>query len=130
MAALALLRGRIASAYVSSIGMAVLTVGSVVLAVGMQQWVALAGFALAGFGFGCAMTGLATVVQERAPEVLRGRIMALWLVGFLGSRPIAAAVLGGTADIVNVYAAFGVAAALCLVMTLVCRPSKLVGAAL
>ena len=37
------------------------------------------------------MTGLSTVVQERAPEELRGRIMALWLVGFVGSRPIAAA---------------------------------------
>ena len=58
----------------------------------------MAGFALAGLGFGWAMTGLSTVVQERAPEELRGRIMALWLVGFLGSRPIAAAVLGGTAD--------------------------------
>ena len=58
----------------------------------------MAGFALAGLGFGWAMTGLSTVVQERAPEELRGRIMALWLVGFVGSRPIAAALLGGTAD--------------------------------
>ena len=49
---------------------------------------ALAGFAVAGLGFGWAMTGLSTVVQERAPEELRGRIMALWLVGFLGSRPV------------------------------------------
>ncbi|MFB1294092.1 MFS transporter [Mycobacterium sp. pW049] len=128
MGALALLRGRIASAFVSSIGMAALTSGSVVLAVGMQSWVAFTGFALAGLGFGIAMTGLSTVVQERAPAELRGRIMALWLVGFLGSRPIAAAVLGGTADLVNVYAAFGVAAALSLIVTALCRPSKLVGA--
>ena len=54
------------------------------------------------------MTGLSTVVQERAPEELRGRIMALWLVGFVGSRPIAAALLGGTADLVSVQAAFAV----------------------
>jgi dipeptide/tripeptide permease len=74
------------------------------------------------------MTGLATVVQERAPEELRGRIMALWLVGFLGSRPIAAAVLGGTADLAGVQAAFAVATALCLVVTMLCRPSNLVGA--
>ena len=77
--------------------------------------------------FGIAMTGLATVVQERAPAELRGRIMALWLVGFLGSRPIAAAVLGGTADLVNVYVAFAVAATLSLMVTVLCRPSKLVG---
>jgi len=127
MGGLALLRGKIGSAMVSSIGMAALTAGSVILAVGMQPWVAFTGFVVAGFGFGCAMTGLATVVQERAPVELRGRIMALWLVGFLGSRPIAAAVLGGTADLLNVYAAFGVAAGLSLVVTLVCRPSKLVG---
>ena len=74
----------------------------------------MTGFALAGLGFGWAMTGLSTVVQERAPEELRGRIMALWLVGFLGSRPIAAALLGGTADLVSVQAAFAVAAALTL----------------
>jgi MFS family permease len=73
------------------------------------------------------MTGLSTVVQERAPEELRGRIMALWLVGFVGSRPIAAAVLGGTADFINVQAGFAVAAVLTIVVTLLCRPSKLTG---
>ncbi|WP_370500139.1 MFS transporter [Mycolicibacterium sp. jd] len=127
MTALALLRGRIGSAVVSSIGMAALAAGSAILAVAMEPWVALTGFAVSGFGFGCAMTGLSTVVQERAPEELRGRIMALWLVGFLGSRPIAAAVLGGTADVLSVYAAFAVAAALSLAVTLLCRPAKLVG---
>ncbi|WP_308124227.1 MFS transporter [Mycolicibacterium xanthum] len=127
MAALALLRGRIPSARVSSIGLTALAAGCAVLAAGTQPAVAMAGFALAGFGFGCAMTGLSTVVQERAPEQLRGRIMALWLVGFLGSRPIAAAVLGGAADALNVFAAFGIAAALCAGVALWCRPSKLTG---
>jgi MFS family permease len=88
---------------------------------------ALTGFAIAGLGFGWAMTGLATVVQERAPEVLRGRIMALWLVGFVGSRPIAAILLGGTADLISVQAAFAVAAALSAVVVVVCRPSRLSG---
>jgi hypothetical protein len=53
--------------------------------------------------------------------------MALWLVGFVGSRPIAAALLGGTADLVSVQAAFAVAAALSAVVALLCRPSNLVG---
>ena len=87
----------------------------------------MAGFALSGLGFGWAMTGLSTVVQERAPVELRGRIMALWLVGFVGSRPIAAVLLGGTADLVSVQAAFAVAAALTAVVALWCRPSNLVG---
>ena len=127
MAVLALMRGRMASARVSSIGLSGLGAGCAVLAVGTVPAVAMAGFALAGLGFGWAMTGLSTVVQERAPEELRGRIMALWLVGFVGSRPIAAALLGGTADVVSVQAAFAVAAALSVVVTLLCRPSNLVG---
>jgi MFS family permease len=127
MAVLTLMRGRMASARVSSIGMSGLAAGCVVLAVGTVPAVATTGFALAGLGFGWAMTGLATLVQERAPEELRGRIMALWMVGFVGSRPIAAALLGGTADLVNVQAAFAVAALLSVAVTLLCRPSNLVG---
>lgn len=127
MMMLAMMRGRLVSHWVSSIGLAGMTVGSAVLGLSSVTAVAIAGFAVTGLGFGWAMTGLATVVQERAPEVLRGRIMALWLVGFLGSRPIAAALLGGTADAVGVQAAFAVAAALCAVVTVICRPSRLTG---
>lgn len=127
MAALAMLGGRMASARVSAVGLTGLGLGCAVLAASVVPGIALAGFALAGLGFGWALTGLSTVVQERAPAELRGRIMALWLVGFLGSRPIAAAVLGGTADTVSVQAAFGVAAALTLLVAVLCRPSKLTG---
>ncbi len=127
MTMLAMMRGRLASPRVSAIGIAGLTVGSAVLALGSAPAVAIAGFAIAGLGFGWAMTGLATLVQERAPEILRGRIMALWLVGFLGSRPIAAALLGGTADAVGVQVAFAVAAALCAAVAVFCRPSRLTG---
>ncbi len=127
MAALALLRGRIPAARVSWIGLWGLGAGCAVLAVATVPAAAMAGFGLAGLGFGWAMTGLSTVVQERAPEELRGRIMALWLVGFVGSRPIAAAVLGGTADAFSVYTAFAVAAALCGGVALMCRPAALAG---
>lgn len=127
MTALALMGGRVESKWVSAIGLWVLGGGCVVLALGTATPVALAGFGLAGLGFGWAMTGLSTLVQERAPEELRGRIMALWLVGFLGSRPIAAAVLGGAADTVSVYAAFVVAAVAVAVVSALCRPSTLTG---
>ncbi|KUI00203.1 MFS transporter [Mycolicibacterium acapulense] len=127
MATLALLRGRIASQNVSAIGLAGLGFGCAVLAAAPVTAVAIAGFVLAGLGFGWAMTGLSTVVQERAPEPLRGRIMALWLVGFLGSRPIAAAVLGGAADVFNVQVAFAVAMVFCATAALWCRPAKLAG---
>ena len=127
MAVLALMGGRMASVRVSSIGLFGMAAGCGVLTFGTVPAVAIAGFTLAGLGFGWAMTGLATVVQERAPEELRGRIMALWLVGFVGSRPIAAALLGGTADLVSVQAAFAVAAAVSVVVALLCRPGNLMG---
>ncbi|HEX2214841.1 MAG TPA: MFS transporter [Mycobacterium sp.] len=127
MAALALMAGRMVSGWVSSIGLWTLGAGCAVLTVATQTPIALAGFAVAGLGFGWALTGLSTVVQERAPEELRGRIMALWLVGFLGSRPIAAAVLGGVADTLNVYVAFLVAAVSALLVALLCRPSTMRG---
>lgn len=127
MAALAVLQNRVPSAPVASLGLWLMGIGSALLAVEINATVALIGFAVAGVGFGCAMTGLSTVVQERAPEELRGRIMALWLVGFIGSRPLAAALLGGTADAANVYMAFVVAAVLTLGAALLCRPKALTG---
>jgi MFS family permease len=122
MAVLAVLRGRLRSELVSSIGLWLLFCGCALLALGSVTAIAVAGFAVAGLGFGWSMTGLSTVVQERAPEELRGRIMALWLVGFLGSRPFAAALLGGAADVFNVRVAFVIAAAFTLVVAASCRP--------
>ena len=127
MAVLALLGGRVRSALVSTLGLWGMGVGCAVLGVGTAPTVAIVGFVVTGLGFGLALTGLSTVVQERAPAELRGRIMALWLVGFLGSRPIAAAVLGGTADLVSVQAAFAVASALSIGIALWCRPTSLSG---
>ncbi len=128
MIVLAALRGRHPSPRVSSIGLWLLVAGSLLLAGSDVAWEALAGFAVSGLGFGWAMTGLSTLIQERAPDVLRGRIMALWLVGFLGSRPIAAVLLGGAADLISVRVAFLVAAAAVFAVAVVCRPARLAGA--
>lgn len=127
MIVLALIGGRIASAWVSSLGVGGLGAGLALLAVASTPTLAVIGFTVAGLGFGWAMTGLSTVVQERAPQELRGRIMALWLVGFVGSRPLAALLLGGGADAVGVHAAFAAAAALTLAVAALCRPSQLTG---
>jgi MFS family permease len=127
MTVLALLRGRMAAGRVSSVGLWLLAAGCAVLALAAVTPVAVAGFALAGLGFGWAMTGLSTAVQERAPEELRGRIMALWLVGFVGSRPIAAAVLGGAADAFSVPVAFVVAMVSVVVVAILCRSATLSG---
>ena len=125
MAVLAIMGGRLAAAWVSAIGLWLLMAGCAVLTMSTVVPIALGGFALAGVGFGWAMTGLATVVQERTPEELRGRIMALWMAGFVGARPVAAGLLGGSADLFNVRVAFVIAAVVMLGMVLAARPSAL-----
>jgi hypothetical protein len=60
--------------------------------------VLVVGFALTGAGFVLALTGFTSVLQRRIPNELRGRIMALWSVAFLGNRPLAAAIDGAAAD--------------------------------
>jgi sugar phosphate permease len=95
--------------------------GTVGIAVSPWTAAVLVSFAVAGGGFSWGMTGLSTLVQSRAPEEYRGRIMSLWLVGFLGSRPIAAALLGSTADLVSVRAAFLVAGVISGAVALLCR---------
>jgi MFS family permease len=121
-------RRRMGSTHAASVGLSLLGIGSAICAAAMAPWAALVGFAVAGSGFGTAMTGLSTVVQERAPEELRGRIMALWMVGFVGSRPLAATVLGGSADLWSVRVSFAISAALVIATAVWCRPRRLTGA--
>jgi hypothetical protein len=54
-----------------------------------------------GVGFVLMLTGFTTVLQRRVPDELRGRVLALWSVAFLGNRPVAAVVDGAAADLVG-----------------------------
>lgn len=116
---------RVRATMTSSMGLWLMVAGLVGVAVSPTVWLALVTFAVAGFGFSWSMTGLSTLIQERAPDELRGRIMAFWMVGFIGSRPIAAAVVGTSADVLTVRAAFVVTAVLLALVALMCRPRLL-----
>lgn len=121
----ALVSSRVTPGLTASAGLWLMVLGTA--GVALSPWVAavLASFAVAGCGFSWGMTGLSTLVQSRAPDEYRGRIMSLWLVGFLGSRPIAAALLGTTADAVSVRAAFLLAAIISAAVAAVCLPRVL-----
>jgi MFS family permease len=82
---------------------------------------AAAGFFIAGAGFMMATVALNTRIQRRVPDQLRGRVMALWGVAFLGSRPVAAPVNGAVADLASVPAALLVAAAIVSASALLAR---------
>jgi len=119
------LDGRQSHARVSCLGFALMGLGSALIAA--LPWLASAYVAvgLTGFGFTLAMAGVTTQLQLRVPDVLRGRVMALWMVGFVGVRPVAAALVGAVADASTVrwgFALTAVVMALCLWWF---RPSRL-----
>jgi MFS family permease len=79
------------------------------------------GFAVAGAGFMLGAIALQTRVQRRVPDELRGRVMAMWGVATLGSRPLAAPINGAIADHVSVTAALLFAAGVVLSASLLAR---------
>lgn len=64
-------------------------------------WAALVCLVGAGVGFLFGVTSLTSAMHVRIPEELRGRIMALWGVAFLGSRPVAAFLDGAVAELTS-----------------------------
>jgi hypothetical protein len=66
----------------------------------------------AGAGYFVAVTSLTTLLQLAVPDQLRGRVMALWGVFFLGSRPLAAFVDSNLAALFSPQVALAVVAVL------------------
>lgn len=92
---------RVGSLAVSAVGGATMAGGLTTAATAPVAAVAVAGFGLTGVGFVLLLTGFTTVLQRRVPDELRGRVLALWSVAFLGNRPIAAVLDGSAADLIG-----------------------------
>lgn len=120
-----LLQSRSPAEYLPSIGLALMAVGLMASVLTHSPAAAIVSFAIAGVGFTYAMTSISTLIQRRAPEALRGRIMAIWLVGFVGTRPLAATLEGFLADAFSLVVAFAVTAALIACAAVLCRPRAL-----
>ncbi len=76
-------------------------------------------FAVAAVAMGALAIGLATnfglantIVQERAPAHLRGRISAVFGLSFFGLMPVAGLVITSLSDAIGMRSAMGIAAAL------------------
>ena len=65
------------------------------------SWWLIASMALAGTGFLANSTSLTGMLQRLVPNHLLGRVMALWSVAFMGSRPAGALINGTVADLVG-----------------------------
>jgi MFS family permease len=71
---------------------------------------------LVGFGYFCFITSLSTVLQEQLGDHERGRVMALWIMGFGGTVPLGNLVAGPLIDrtSITLVMLFGAACALLL----------------
>jgi len=66
---------------------------------------AFVGLAIAGFGFLLTNTVATTALQLEISHEQRGRVMALWSLCFLGTRPLGSLVDGAIASVVSLRAA-------------------------
>ncbi len=88
--------------------------------VSLSPWLpmALAAFAVAGFWFLVGNADLVASIQENVEDVVRGRVMALWSMGFLGSRPLAALLDGSISDLRGPRVAIAVLAGVIIVVAI------------
>jgi MFS family permease len=89
-----------------------LKLGAVIVAVGMAAAalapllpVALIALAVAGGGFAIFFSTANALLQRNAPPAMRGRIMALMSMVFLGGRPIGGPIIGAVIEIAGPRAA-------------------------
>jgi MFS family permease len=106
-------------------GLALLAAGLMTASLAGVVPVAAAGLGFAGFGMTLALNAFTTLVQSDLPDGLRGRIMALWAMAFLGSRPITAAVSGALTDLTSVRAALMTTAGVVALGALLTRPTRI-----
>lgn len=118
------IRRRMTMERLGPLGLGLFAAGYVVVTFATATTPVLVALLAAGVGMMLSITALSTLLQQRLPEALRGRIMALWFVAFLGSRPLAAAINGTVADLVSVGAAFGLMALVLLAGIVVARPGS------
>lgn len=103
-------RERLGASRQAVAGLTTFSAGVAAFGLSPSAAVALVSLAIAGVGFLFALTTVTTHMQREVPEALRGRLMALWGVAFLGVRPPVAVLDGAIADAVGARVAVLVAA--------------------
>jgi MFS family permease len=83
----------------------VLVIGMAAFALAPSLPLALVALGIAGAGFLLAQTRATTLLQLSVDDRERGRVMALWGIAFLGSRPLASVTDGALATVLGPRAA-------------------------
>ncbi len=81
-------------------------------------WLSIALLFVVGFAATSQMAATNTTVQNRSPEPLRGRLMAVYATMFMGVQPIGALLAGGIAKRMGAPATLAIFGAICLLGSL------------
>jgi MFS family permease len=81
-----------------------------------QPWLAFVVAPMLGYAYFVVITSLSTVLQQHVEDAVRGRVMALWIMGFGGTVPVGVLVAGPIAQATSITAVllFGAVAAVAL----------------
>jgi predicted MFS family arabinose efflux permease len=110
-------RGRLTLAYLAVFGL--VTIGAVL---SEWQWVSMALLVGSGYTLTTALSTLSSLVQEQAPEELRGRVLSIFGLAFRGGLPLGSLVAGvfvraaGAPAVLAVYSALLVVLAVFLLV--------------
>ena len=95
------IRTRLGLVRTTGLGLLLLGVGLIGFAAATNEVVLLPSLFISGVGFLLGVTTTNSNLQARLDENMRGRVMALWSMAFLGSRPLAGVVDGLVADLIS-----------------------------
>ena len=118
-------RLRVGILRLGAVGLTIMGGGMLLVALAPTPSLAVVGISASGAGMTFALNAFTTLVQSDVPDELRGRVMALWSVAFLGSRPATALITGTLADLVGVRVALAVSASTVLAGAFVTRGSRM-----
>ena len=85
--------------HVLVVAMLVQGAGMLFVGIAPSLGLAMAGFAVSGAGFIAAITRATARLQAEVPDAQLGRVMALWSLAFVGTRPVAALLDGVVAEL-------------------------------
>jgi MFS family permease len=81
--------------------------------------------ALLGYAYFIVITSLSTVLQEQIDDSQRGRVMALWIMGFGGMVPVGVLIASWLADATSITAIIIIGASFSIMLALWSSPSTL-----
>lgn len=94
-------RSKIGLLRTTRLGLVLLAIGLIGFSAAPNEPIVLGSLFVAGVGFLLGVTTTNSNLQRRLDEDMRGRVMALWSMAFLGSRPLAGLVDGAVADLTS-----------------------------